>query len=72
MNPESYEGFHLRAKALLECGQVEKAFSDSKSALQRGQTASMDIKNVLIRFHDEVLKRKAYLLTHETDSSTDL
>lgn len=67
LNPNNYEGYHLRAKSYMEQGDFEMALSDSKRALKLSQmTASAEIKTILIRYHDEVIRLQS---AHKT---TDL
>lgn len=69
LNPNNYEGFHLRAKSYMEQGDFEMALADSKTALKLSQmTASAEIKTILIRYHDEVIR----LQSTQTHRTTDL
>lgn len=68
MNPNNYEGFHLRAKSYMEQGDFEMALADSKTALKLSQmTASAEIKTILIRYHDEVVRLQASQILRTTD-----
>lgn len=71
LNPEHYEGYHLRAKAYMEQCDFDQALRDSKTALQLSQTsASAEIKSILIRYHDEVsnhVKAALFRRDHTTE-----
>lgn len=73
LNPDHYEGYHLRAKAYVEQEDFEQALRDSKTALKQSQaSASTDIKNILIRYHDEVSNRQSKAAIFRRDNTTEL
>lgn len=68
MNPNNYEGYHLRAKSYMEQGHFDMALADSKTALKLSQmTASAEIKTILIRYHDEVIRLQSTAAHRTTD-----
>lgn len=59
----------MRAKSYMEQGEFERALADSKTALKLSQmTASAEIKTILIRYHDEVVR----LQNTQNHRTTDL
>lgn len=57
LKPQSYDGYYARAKALLEVNNISDAFRDAKHALERSKNQSIEIKDALIRLHDDLSKR---------------
>lgn len=57
LKPNNYDGYYARAKALLEVGDIHEALKDAKHALERSKNQSIDIKDALIRLHDDLSKR---------------
>lgn len=70
LHPETYEGFYARAKGHLEHENIRDAFNDVQCALERSQSATIDIKKVLLRLQGDIECRLQASLG--ADPSTDL
>lgn len=57
LKPHSYDGYYARAKALLELNNTMDAIKDAKHALERSKNQSIEIKDALIRLHEDLSKR---------------
>uniref|UniRef100_A0A336KHD6 CSON010478 protein n=1 Tax=Culicoides sonorensis TaxID=179676 RepID=A0A336KHD6_CULSO len=57
LKPHSYDGFYARAKALLEVNNIADALKNAKNALERSKNQSIEVKDALIRLHEELTKR---------------
>lgn len=76
LRPDSYEGYYARSKVNIEMGRMADAMTDAKSAYDKSDNASMDIKNVLRRLQDDIGQRvranSGKLVAESMDTITDL
>lgn len=58
----------MRAKSYMEQGDFEKAVNDSKRAIKLSQmTATAEIRNILVRYHDELVRLQVTFKRETTD-----